>query len=97
MIDAQAAALIGLFLGILARTLFPYLKKAKEAEEAGNELPFNKKFTYTAIYSFVSAGIGAIMLFATYTVPPGLTVIQVGIVAFLAGYVENDIMNRLIS
>jgi predicted Kef-type K+ transport protein len=86
--------LSGLFLGILARTLLPWLRKVKE----GKIRNFNRRYIYSAL---ASAAIG---LFLTLTIFPRFEAVVAGqgfeelfklfCLAFGFGYGWNALVNE---
>lgn len=78
----------GIFLGILGRTYFPYLKKVDEK----TDLAFNLRYVLTAI---VSAAITAILVFNSFIIPSG-TAFQIFIASFVFAWGINDVVNKLV-
>lgn len=103
-LDPQIIIILGLFGGMLGRTLLPYLWALKRAIDAGAELPWNWKYAMTGVVSFfvsvVLAGIGTILIF------PGAIETIINQVpnaggpllfasAFGWGWTANDVVNEL--
>jgi len=103
-LDPQIIVFLGLFFGMLGRTLLPYLWALKRAIDAGAELPWNWKYALTGIVSFlISAtltGIGTILIF------PGAIETIINQIpnaggpllfasAFGWGWTTNDVVNEL--
>lgn len=71
-------AFIGVFLGIVSRTAFPYLRKVA----AGEKLKWNHDYTAAALATLV------LCIIVTALVFPGLMVTETGILwPFLMGYI----------
>jgi len=63
--------LIGIFLGVLTRTLFPWLRKLKEGKVAR----FNRRYLVSAIGSFIIGFIITLLIFPQFSAEsagPGL-------------------------
>lgn len=86
-------AFIGLFLGCLARVALPFLRKAKEAADAGQPIKFELRYLITAIFSVVIAVIEAMILFPTFNLPAESALV----VAFLFGWANTDVLNEIVS
>ena len=87
---------IAIFLGVLCRTLFPYVKKMKEAEAKGDLLKFDYKYLYTAISSLVLSVIVTLLIFPTFKIPEA-TGIYLFCMSFTFGWSTNDIVNELLT
>lgn len=94
--DQMWIALIGIFTGVLFRTLLPYLRKLKEAEQDGRELPFDLKYLYTALFSLLVSFIVTMLIFPAFVVPD-VAVPYLFAMAFSFGYTSNGITNEIIS
>lgn len=95
-IDSQAVAFIFVFLGILTRTLLPYLRKRKEAIAAGKTLAFDNGYIITAIYAIVISLVTTMLIFASFTIPE-TAILYVAIASFTYGYTANDIVNEVVA
>jgi hypothetical protein len=85
----------GLFLGVLARTYVPYLRKLR----GGEKITFRKKYVYTAIGSIALALISVLLIFPTYQVEPVplkdvASMLRVFATAFSFGFMWNSITNE---
>lgn len=94
--EATYIAFIAIFLGVLCRTLFPYVKKVKEAEAKGDLLKFDYKYLYTAISSLVLSVIVTLLIFPTFKIPEA-TGIYLFCMSFTFGWSTNDIVNELLT
>jgi len=86
---------LGLFLGVLSRTLLPYFRKLKQ----GKIKKFNKKYLYTAIGSVIISFISVILLFPEYEIrSEGIHNFYEGIRIFCSsfafGFAWNSILNE---
>ena len=80
-------------IGVLVRTLLPYLKKKAENPET----PFDPKFGYTAILAIITAYIelAAVLVESPYAIaalPPRLAILT----GFFFGMGNNEIWNRIL-
>ena len=92
-----ALILTGIFLGILARTLLPFIRKLKQGKIEG----FSMKFLYQAIGGGMVAGIVMVLIFPYYEVEAieitDFTVgFQVFATAFAFGFASNTLLNELL-
>lgn len=99
MIGVEYIVLIACIFAGLGRTGLPYLRKWKDAAENGQELPFDRKYLYTAVFSIVGSIIIGILLFPTIigSVPSDATGIAIFASAFGLAWASNDIINQIIS
>jgi len=58
--------LSGIFLGVLARALFPWLRKLRQ----GKLEHFDRRYLYTAIGSVIIAVVVTLLVFPKFEVPP---------------------------
>lgn len=87
----------GLFLGVLARTWLPYIRKMKQ----GKIEKFEMKFLRQAIGSVVVAAIATLLLLPQYQGDPGPAIdcvsqIKVFAAAFAYGFGANTLLNELL-
>ncbi len=89
-------AFLGVFLGVFFRTVLPYIRKMKEAEERGERLPFDFKYLGTAIFAFMVSLTVTLLTFPAFVIPE-----QAGIYIFCSafgfGYASNDVINEVIA
>ena len=102
MADLALVVFAAAIVGGLARALLPYLRKLAAAEADPNEVPFQKRFIFTAILAIVTSAIVAVLVFPTIIegVPDpnakaGLA--GVFVYGFLATWGANDLFNQVIS
>lgn len=87
-ISIDVILFMGIFLGILGRTYFPYLKKT----DIKADLPFEIRYIITAV---ISAAITAILVYNSFIIPSG-TPFQIFIASFVFAWGTNDVMNKLV-
>jgi hypothetical protein len=90
-IPIEIVAFIGIVLGILGRTYFPYLKKADENRN-NEDFVFQIRYIITAI---ISATITAILMYNTFSIPEG-TPFNVFILSFVFAWGINDVTNKMV-
>lgn len=100
MLDTQTIVYIAVFIGVLTRTLIPYLRKLKEAQEEGKTISFDVKYIYTAIVAVVTSVITANVLIMV--IPPELLANNgVKLFMFIFGWSfqhsSNDVFNEMIA
>lgn len=95
-LDATTVAYIGIFVGVLLRTLLPYVKKLKKAEDKNEEFKFDFKYAGTAIFALVISFVVSTLIFPTFTIPE-IALPYVFAQAFAFGWTANDIINEIIS
>lgn len=88
-------AFIGVFLGVLYRTVIPYLSKLKEDPD----ITFDKKYIVTLVISFLESIVVAMLIFES--LPTAITTsVTASLAIFLAsfawGYTSNDIANTIV-
>jgi len=62
-----ALKFLGVFLGVLARTLIPWLRKFRECQA----MKFDPKYVYSTLASLAIGFILTLVMFPQLTVPPG--------------------------
>jgi len=86
--------LAGILLGVLARTMIPYLRKIM----AGKIKKFDKEYWLTALASFVLSLITTLLIFPKFEfVPTGVGIeiwIRLFCAAFGFGFAWNSIVNE---
>jgi uncharacterized Tic20 family protein len=99
-IDTQLLLWVAVFLGVLTRTIIPYLRKLREAQAVNKTLTFDVKFAITAFIAVVTSLVTANMLIAS--IPSELletTGVQVFL--FIFGWAfqhsSNDLFNEMIA
>jgi hypothetical protein len=89
-LDPTIVAIIGIFLGCFARTVFPYLKKVEEDPDT----VFDKKYLVSLLIALISSIIGAILIIPSFQIPQGANMVVFSI-AFTTGWGTNDILNEI--
>jgi len=98
-VPIELVAFIGIVLGVIIRTYFPYLRKVEESRtpEAGTGvavlLTFDTKFYITALLSGI---VTAIFIYPTFVFPEDASMMNVFIAAFIFSWGANDVLNRLV-
>ena len=87
-LSIEAVVFMGIFLGLLGRTLYPYLKKLYN----GENITFEYRFLLSAI---ISGLITAVLVYNTFNIPEG-TSLQIFIAAFIFAWGIDDVFNRII-
>jgi hypothetical protein len=94
-IPIEDTIFLGAFLGVTARTLWPYLAKARAAAvpatattPATPAFTFDKHFLYTAVVGVIQAGVVTVLLFQS--IPP----LQGFFAAFSYAYASQDAINN---
>lgn len=80
-------AFIGIFLGVLIRTLLPYMQKLQETPD----IAFQWQYVVTAMLSGVGTSIGLILIFDIPTEP----VHQIFVTAIAFSYFGEEILNSI--
>ena len=91
VIIPEVAAAIGLFVGCLARALFPFFKKQARAAEQDEKVVWEKRYVWTIIFALITSFITATILFPSFDIPS----VNVFPIAFAVGWSAQDIINRL--
>jgi len=93
VLTPNVIAFLGIFLGVLFRTLAPAIRKWREAESKGETFRISKKYTGTAIASLVIAFATTMVGMQTFNVQPeGFTLFKA---AFLYGLGLNALINEV--
>ena len=79
--------------GVMWRTVRPYMKKMKEAEEKGLEFTFNKRFIIGAVASFISCIVITFMVMGAGS-PMMEDPIKYAFALFAWGAGQTEIINR---
>ena len=82
----------GIFLGCLARTFIPWLKKKKEAAKASQPFKFDNSFLITMAFGLAVSMTTAIMIYHQFVVSGAAFP-----AAFIFGYGAQDLTNRLVT
>jgi len=92
-LSLDVIAFLGIFLGVLFRTLAPAIRKWREAEGKGETFTLSRKYTATAVTSFFIAFVTAMLGMQAFTIPPdGFSLFQT---AFLYGLGLNALINEV--
>lgn len=94
--DFLTIVAIGVFLGVFTRTMFPYLKKLKDAQDANQQLPFDKSYVVTALFSAITSIVATMFIIPTFEAlngPQGVLFAQ----AFTTGFTANALINEIVS
>ncbi len=94
--DAITIAYIGVFVGVLLRTLLPYIRKLKEAEGAEKQLSFDIKYVGTAIFAMIVSFVVSTLIFPTFEIPETYNIYIFG-QSFAFGWASNDLINEVIA
>lgn len=89
-------ALLGVFFGVLYRTVNPYLKKRREAREKGESLPFDLDYLITALEALVTAAAITIFIFPGLQIETAQAMIYVFCNGFAYGFTANHMLNESI-
>lgn len=87
----EGLALGGIFLGCLARSLIPFLKKRANAVEQGINFRWESRYIWTIFLALATSMVTAILLLPTFNIPET----SVFPIAFTFGWAAQDIMNRM--
>jgi len=91
-IPLEIIAFLGIIIGAIGRTVFPFLKKLDPNDQT--PITFNVRFWMTATISGI---IAAIFIYPTFVVPETGSVFELFLAAFLAAWAADDILNRLVN
>jgi hypothetical protein len=64
-----ALVIAGVLVGVLLRSLLPYLKKASEMEKAGQKISFAPKYIATTLLSLIGAAFTALQVISIIDIP----------------------------
>ena len=87
-IDPEAIALIGIFLGVLLRTILPALRKWKDFDD----FEWSNKYTATMIISIITAVAVAIIAFPQFIIPVTSNPYTIFSAAFICGIGLNELV-----
>ena len=91
-IPVEVTVAVGLFLGCLARALFPFFKKQAQAAERNEPMKWESRYTWTIIGGIIASFIAATILFPSFVMPT----VNAFPIAFTMGWASEDILNTLI-
>jgi uncharacterized membrane protein YadS len=103
MVSPEVVSLVvyaGSVVGSLARAIIPYLRKLKEAEEAGVDAPqFQKRYVFTAVLAVVLSSVVGVLLYPTLVTQVGADAALSGIFvyAFIAGFGSVALFNEILA
>jgi hypothetical protein len=66
---ATLIAVAGVLVGVLLRALIPFLKKASQAEQAGQKISFAPKYIATTLLAVIIGAFTAIQALSLITIP----------------------------
>lgn len=89
-------AFIGVLLGCLARTVIPYLKRARDAAAENKVFKFDYKFVITGLVAFLESIVIALLLFTQVPIEVTVSGIYLFAASFGWAYTTNDIINQSI-
>jgi hypothetical protein len=92
----EVIAFIGVFLGCLARTVLPYLKKARDAATENKPFKFDYKFAITSVVAFIESIVVSILLFTKVPIDVSISGVYLFISSFSWAYTTNDFINTSI-
>lgn len=92
-LSPDVIAFLGIFLGVLFRTLAPAIRKWREAESKGEVFNIQQRYTATAVASIFIAFVTTMVGLQTFQkVPDGFILFQT---AFLYGLGLNALINEV--
>jgi len=91
-LSIEYVIVMGLFLGVLLRTILPALKKWSKP---GEDFVFQIRYLFTAIVVIIISGVTAFTIFPSFVIPEG-TAFNIFVLAFLSGWGANDLFNTLV-
>ncbi len=92
----EIVAFAGVLLGVLCRTLLPFVFKMRDAVSKGERFTWNWAYAYTAVSAFFTSFIIAALAFPVFSVPAGsLSLFYVLILSFGYGWGLNDVYNKV--
>lgn len=93
IMTVQALVIIGAILGGVGRQMLPYIRKVAAAEQSGGTVQYQHRYTATAVFSVIVAGIVAMTLFPQLTanIPAGATLPTIFFSSFLMAWGSTDL------
>ena len=89
-IPLELLAFIAIVLGVIGRTLLPYIKKKMQED---GDIEFDYNFITTAVFSGI---MSAIFVFPLFVFPEGANASVVFVTAFIFAWTANDGINRVV-
>lgn len=91
-----AVVIIGVLVGVLVRTYYPWIKASMAAEQAGQPISFKPKYAITALVTLAVAGLTALQAVSMVTIGTadgwqGLITLFIGGASY--GYVFQTVLN----
>jgi len=90
--DMWLVIFLGVFMGCLARTTLPFLRKAKE----NPDIKFEFRYLVTFGFNVMASLIASMLLLPTIQVSDG-TMSTIFTTAFIAGWGAQDLLNNILS
>jgi len=93
MVEAEYIAIVGVVIGVLLRTILPYLKKVKESGEV--QISFEAKYAATLVISVIVTVITAIEALASMPSLAAANVCALFFGALAFGYAFHSTLNLI--
>ncbi len=91
MVETEIIIALGIFLGCLSRAILPFFRKKAEAVEAGKNIRWEGRYTWTIIFAVFVAMISAFLIMPSFQMQDG----YVFPMAFAYGWATQDIVNKV--
>ena len=92
----ELVVFLGVLLGCLARSVMPFLRKVRDAAEAGRAITWDHRYTISLAASLLLASAAALILLPTVQVPWPTSLPIAFSLAFTVGFGSNGIINELL-
>ncbi len=93
----EIVAFAGVLLGVLCRTLLPFVVKMQDSVSKGSGFAWNWAYAYTAVSAFFTSFVIAILAFPAFNIPAGsLSLFYVFLLSFGYGWGLNDLYNKVL-
>ncbi len=91
----EVLVFLGVFLGCLARSVLPFLRKAREAAERGLAFSWDHRYTVSFAVALLVAWVSAVLITPSVVIEGPTGPLVVFCTAFAVGFGSNGFLNEL--
>jgi len=92
----EVVAFSGVFLGVLCRTLLPYVEKMREAMERGASIAWDSRYGYAASAALFLSFVTTALAFPSLQIPRSTDLLYLLLIGFGYGWGLNDALNKFL-
>ena len=93
----EVVAFSGVFLGVLCRTLLPYVEKLRDALDRGVKIAWDNRYGYTASAALFLSFVTSALAFPSIQIPSSTpSLLYLLLIGFGYGWGLNDALNKFL-